>query len=130
MDGGIFGLLGLIARHRGAVEYDWRTRFHLPLSAINGEQMTLAEAGRHAATLRRDPSSAICAALEGWAHPISREAMLLADLFDLQHMSKAKKRPKPYPRPWAILGDTKRRGDAGGRTRAQVIEILRQFGHG
>ena len=92
--------------------------------------MTLIEAARLSAILRNDPSSAIAAAVEGWAYPISREAMLLADIFDIQHASKAKKRPKPYPRPWSVLVDiTRRRGNADGRTREQVIDILRQFGH-
>lgn len=26
--------------------------------------------------------------------------MTLRDLYDLQYMSKAKRKPKPYPRPW------------------------------
>lgn len=91
--------------------------------------MTLIEAARLSAILRNDPSSATAAAIEGWAYPISREAMLLADIFDIQHASKAKKRPKPYPRPWSVVDITRRRGNADGRSRDQVIDILRQFGH-
>jgi hypothetical protein len=81
---------------------------------------------RLAVILRSDPSSAIAAALEGWDHPISREALLLADLYDLNAAinSPKNKRPKPHPmRPWKNR-DVQRRGNTGGRTRAQVEAIL------
>lgn len=64
--------------------------------------MSWGEATRLLQVLAADPSSALCAALAGWQHPFSREALILADLFDLQHASKAKRgRPQPWPRPWA-----------------------------
>lgn len=63
--------------------------------------MGWAEAYRLMVELCRDPSSHVCVALAGWAHPTSYAAMTLADLFDLQHKSKSgKRRPKPYPRAW------------------------------
>lgn len=78
----------------------------------------------------RDPSTEIAAAIAGWDYPLSREALILADLFDLQHTSKAKKKPQPYPRPWPD-GATKveKFGDAGGRTPVEVADILRAHGH-
>lgn len=92
--------------------------------------MTLAEAARHAVTLRADPSSAIAAAIEGWDHPISREALVLMDLFDLEHSVNSKKTPKPHHgRPWASKGEVKRRGNAAGRTHEQVRQILNAHGH-
>lgn len=63
--------------------------------------MEWAEAYRLMVELCRDPSSHVAAALEGWQRPVSDTAMAVADLFDLQHRSKSKKRnPKPYPRVW------------------------------
>ena len=52
------------------------------------------------AGLMRDPSSRLQAAIAGWDRPTSMEWVVLADLFDLQHSSKSKHRPKLYPRPW------------------------------
>lgn len=62
--------------------------------------MSWGEAVRLTVQLARDPSSHIAAALGDLSAPTSREALVLMDLFDLQHASKAKHRPKPYPRPW------------------------------
>lgn len=62
--------------------------------------MSYGEAIRLASVLAGDPSSQVSAALGGWAHPISRADITLRDLYDLQHISKAKRKPKPYPRPW------------------------------
>lgn len=118
----------MIALHRGALEYDFRSRFGLGLRDV-GTVLMIDEAARLTAILREDPSSATAAALAGWSHPMSREALILADLFDVEHMSKAKKRPDPYPRPWAnAQRTTTRKGDAAGRTRAEVIAILRTLG--
>ena len=84
--------------------------------------------------LRSDPSSAISAALEGWDYPISREALLLADLYDLT--GRANSDPKkgkwqPHPgRPWKTdARDRQRIGNPGDRTPDQIAEILRGLGH-
>ena len=124
MDGGIFGFLGLIAGHRGAVEYDWRTRFGCGLRSI-GTDMSLSEAARLAQTLLADPSSATAAALQGWSHPISREALVLMDIFDLDHQVAAGKKVKPHTgRPEKAV-TTVRKGDVGGRTSEEVQAVLR-----
>lgn len=96
--GGIFGLVDLIDEHRGALEYDWRTRFHLGLDAIP-HVVGFDEAIRLVQVLRADPSSALAASVEKWPHPVTRESVVLMDLYDLVHQAVAKK-PKPYPRPW------------------------------
>lgn len=91
----------------------------------------LDEAARLAAIIAADPSSQTCTALNGWTHPMSREALILADLFDLQHFSKVdpkKGKPKPYPRAWPTERDVEKFGDTGGRSPAEVIEILRAHG--
>lgn len=42
----------------------------------------------------------VCAAMEGWAYPFPREAIILADLYDLQHARTGAKNRRPYPRPY------------------------------
>lgn len=123
--GGILALLELIEEHRAAFDYDWRTRFHLPVSAIPGE-MPWDEALRLTQLLRHDTSSQIAAALEGWSRPISNETLVLADIFDLDHEVNSKKKPKPHSiRPWDQDGrTTKQHGNVKGRSRTQVEAIL------
>ena len=111
-----------MAEHRAAFEYDWRARFHLPLHKVGSNAMRWGEAYRLALLLARDPSSALGAALAGWEYPLSREALTLADLYDLQHTSKVKRRPRPYPRPWA---DKERKRTGTGRyTTAELRAVL------
>lgn len=98
-------------------------------------QMSWSEAFRLIKILRDDPSSALASALAGWAYPISREALLLADQFDLLHEANSdpkKAKPKPHPmRPWKASGGrkTERRGEKIALTREEVAEALRQAGH-
>lgn len=129
MDGGIFGLLRLIADHRGAVEYDLRHRFGFGLRAV-GEDVTLSEVARLAMILRSDPSSAIASKLEGWDYPISREALAILDLYDVTVMANSdtkKGRPKPHPgRPMMIdTADHRRLGNRAGRSNEEIAELLR-----
>jgi hypothetical protein len=127
--GGICGLLDLIEEHRAAIRYDWRARFGKGLDSVPDE-IGWDEALDLVRVLRSDPSSQTAAAIEGLVYPLSREGWILSDLMDVQQAAIFKK-PKPYPRPIkAADGDKKRRGNAAGRSRAQVIEILRDFGHG
>ena len=135
MDGGIFGLLGLIASHRGAVEYDWRTRFGTGLGII-GDGMSLAEAARLAVIIRSDPSSMIAAALEGWEHPISRAEIIALDQFDLElELNWDRKKNGAPPRHRLRPGKQDERlrihkGDAAGRTDAEVKALLRDYSQG
>lgn len=136
--GGILGLLDLIEEHRAALRYDWRARFGLGLDAVPdvigwGEALDLVR------VLRSDPSTQLAAALEGWSHPLDRVGWMLADLIDVQGASKAGKKWKPYPRPFANHGERVpgkpwektggRAGDVGGRTRAEVVQLLNGLGH-
>lgn len=121
-----------MAEHRAAFEFDWRARFHVPLHKVGTKAMRWGEAYRLASVLARDPASAVAAAVAGWDYPISRDALVLADLYDLQHAAKAKRRPKPYPRPW---GNKDRKHSGTGRyttdelravlaaTRAHALEL-------
>lgn len=130
--GGILGLLDLIEEHRGAVEYDFRTRFPGVTEGLGGvpEQMGWGEAIRQVRILRADPSSMTAAAIEGWDYPMSRIEAILADQYDLSYAKTGAKDRKPYPRPYEVKDETKtRRGNSAGRSREEVEEILRQFGH-
>lgn len=91
--------------------------------------MTLTEAVRLVQILRDDPSSATACAIEGWSHPVSREAAILMDLWDLEHAKAGTKEKARYPRPWPERGEVTRYGDRKGRSDAEVIEILRRHGH-
>lgn len=129
--GGILGLLDLIEEHPGAVEYDWRTRFHAPASEI-GLSFGWGEALRLVKILRADPSSMIAAALEGWDHPISREALILMDQFDLdlQVATGGKAKDKHPGRPYRTDDRTRtRHGNAAGRSHAEIRDILNAHGH-
>jgi hypothetical protein len=96
-------LLDYIEEHRPAFEYDWRTRFHMPLDVPGG--MSFGEAWRLTGVLLADPSSHVAAAVAGWPHPVSREWMLSAHLYDAFVASKVdpkKHKAQPYPRPWDV----------------------------
>lgn len=126
--GGIVGLLDLIEEHRGPLEYDWRARFGLPLSVVGTDAMTWGEAARLVTILASDPSSMTAASVGGWDYPTTREALVMMDLFDLQHMSKSKKKPKPYPRPWKAAAARTRVGRTS-MTTEQIDAVLRRHGH-
>lgn len=106
----ILTLLAAIDEHLGAFEYDWRTRFTRPLSDVFSGAMSWREAWNLTHELLRDSSSHVGAALAGLAYPMSRGEFILADLYDLQHQSKAKRKIKPYPRPNDTRPDVKRVG--------------------
>lgn len=127
--GGICGLLDLIEEHRGALEYDWRARFGQGLDTSVPAEIGWDEAVRLVRILRNDPSSQLAAAIEGWDYPLSRLGWMLADLLDVQGSSKAGKKWKTYPRPVKAKEKSRRWGNVGGRTRAQVVEILNRLGH-
>lgn len=114
-----------MTRHRGAFEYDWRSRFGLPLTVV-GDAMSWGEAVRLTQLLEQDPSSMVCAALADLDHPFTREWLVLADMWDaLAH--QVYKAPKPYRRPFRDPTATRR-----GRTtlsRVEVVAILNSHGH-
>lgn len=94
-------LLDLAEQHRGAFEYDWRARFHLPFD-LPGE-MTWGEIWRLTQILAADPSSCLAASLGGWGHPVTREWIVAADAYDAfvsANSDPKKTKPKTYPRPW------------------------------
>lgn len=92
--------------------------------------MTWGEALRLLAILRADPSSMLAAAMEGWSYPLPREVSVLMDLYDLQYAKTGAKNRKPYPRPFKVDENSRRRGNVAGRSQAEVREILARAGHG
>lgn len=130
--GGILALLDLIEEHRGAIEYDFRTRFSgLPAGIYSvPEAMGWGEALRLVRILRSDPSSQIATAVEEWKYPLSREAAIFADLYDLEYAKTGAKGRKPYPRPFDTKGSTQTWGNAGGRSVDEVLSILHSHGRG
>lgn len=86
--------------------------------------MNLGELAGNLQYLARDPRSWLHAEYVGWSKPVSLEWAALADLIDVQMISKSKRRPKPYERPWKTdkrIGGKK----AVRRSAAEVLALLR-----
>jgi len=78
-----------------------------------------------------DPSSHLGAAHAGWDYPINREAMVLADLWDLTvaaNTDKKKGLAKPYPRPFERKGASKKSARPT-VSQSQIDAALRQRGY-
>ena len=75
------------------------------------------------------PESLFHARVAGWDYPISREAMIAADVYDLQlrvALGKKQNRFRPYPRPWPDKNKTRLGGsNKKKRTLSEVLSILR-----
>jgi hypothetical protein len=122
---GILTLLNLVEEHRGAFEYDWRTRFGC---AFNPPHTTSwGESYRLMLVLSTDPSSAVAAAVAGWAHPVTREWAVLADTYDAFVAANTRKgHAKKYPRPW---DEKKKRFGRTTHPQSVVRAALRARGH-
>ena len=81
--------------------------------------MTWGEAWRAFGIIAADPASATAASMEGWPYPMSREAVILADVYDLVHAVASKGKAKRYPRPWPDLDKT-----VLGKTTLPVAKVL------
>ncbi len=123
--GGILKLRELIEEHPAELTYDLRSRFGLSLNDI-GETITYLEALYLISVLERDPSSWLQAAIHDWSQPVSREWMLVANLYDLFAAVNSKKKPKQYPRPWQDA-DTTRIGSKKPQKRSDVIASLERM---
>lgn len=94
--------------------------------------MTWGEAWRLTRILASDPSSQVAVALSGWDHPLTREALAVMDLFDLQHRvawgqgGRKGAKPKPYPRPWPDRTKSRPRPSVSPEV---AIAALRAAGH-
>lgn len=117
--GGIIAVVGLIDDHTAAFVYDFRHRFGLGLSDL-GNTIPWAEVVYLVSVLLRDPSSWLQVSINKWHHPISYEWAQNAATYDLLAQVHSKRKPKPYPRPWA----TANQGKTKGTVRADAREIL------
>lgn len=95
--------------------------------------MSIGEAGRLVTHLLKDSSTATAAAVAGWNYPMSREALILADLYDVTVFiaSDPKKRSqiKPYPRPWPDVR-IERLGSADHLSVEQFADVMKStFGY-
>lgn len=127
--GGILALLDLIEEHRGAVEYDFRSRLHVGADEI-GRSIGWGEAIRLVRILRSDPSTMLAASVEKWEYPLSRTDAILADMWDLSYAKAGAKKRERYPRPFKQKsGKSQAWGDTAGRSREEIVEILRAHGH-
>ena len=114
--GGILQLLDLIHRFRGALEYDFRTRLHTPLTQV-GRGVSWGEASRLVVELLKDPATHLSAAVLGWDYPVSAEWLVLTNLRN-GFMRVHFKDPDPWPVPWPTGG--------GGRIGAASEQVLTQ----
>ncbi|WP_212750679.1 hypothetical protein [Cutibacterium avidum] len=85
--------------HRGALEYDWRTRFGLPLTAVGTDAMSWSEAVRLAVTLTSDGSSQLAAALGQWRRPFTFTEWAVLDFLDTYRAANSEGKADPVPRP-------------------------------
>ncbi len=94
--------------------------------------MTWGEALRLTRLLVADGGSQVGSAVGEWKHPASREVQVLMDLLDAHAQANFQK-PKPQPRPWdavnAAPAGVTRIGDAGGRSRREIVAHLNSLGH-
>lgn len=129
--GGIVGLILLLEEHRAALRYDWRTRFGRGLDESVPDDIGWDEALDLVRILRSDPSSMLAAAIEGWGQPHSHTDLILMRQYELTQAAAGAKKTSPYPTaPWANGNkSTQRFGKTDGRSRDEVVAILRAHGH-
>ena len=90
-----------------------------------GKKTTWRETVLLISALMQMPESRLQAKLSKWKHPVTREWILLRDIFDLQAAAQSKKKPKPYPAPWKQnTGTTLGKAD---QPRAHVIAQLKRM---
>ncbi len=98
--GGILAVLQILEDYKPAFTYDFRARFGLGLDSL-GTTVPWDEVVSLVAVLLRDPTSWLQTAKSEWQHPISYDWTLAAATYDLLAQVNSKRKPKPWPRPWA-----------------------------
>lgn len=88
-----------------------------------GHSVSYSEAMLLVSMLLRDHSSWLHAAVAGWTNPVSPEFVVLTEVWNLlAAVNSGKKKPKPYPTPWAEA-NTKRLG----KTQVSRDEAIRRL---
>lgn len=74
--------------------------------------------------LSLDPGTWVFAELNSLPWPVSREAAILGDVYRILHGAHCKPPHDPHPLIPVATKTVKRKGDAGGRSRAECEAIL------
>lgn len=124
----IIELVELIDEHRAAFDYDWRTRFGMPVEVVGGRRMSWGEACRLLERLMLDPSAHITAAVAGWDYPLSRESIALAGIYNATAKAHFKD-PSLWPVPWPqeTAGTVIGGADEQVLTQEQIDQVLRDM---
>lgn len=122
------GLWGLIAAHRSALEYDWRSKCGLPLAALFRREVSWGEAWDLTRELLRDPDSHVTASLAGWAYVPGPVERVNTSLFEAWVNSQRGHNKTPWraPRPWEKAAPSlpKRPAKADAERRARLDALL------
>lgn len=110
--GGVCGVGGRAGLRRLASEHpdEFLTELHRLGIRVHeiGTVWSFTEVDALLRVRAREPDSWLFAAVNGWRYPVSREWMMLADLYDLTGKAAAGRRwKKSYPRPWPKDGAKK-----------------------
>lgn len=125
--GGIVWLLKLGAEHPSAVRADFRSRYGLSFEEA-GRSYSWHEAIYLIQALLNDTTSLLQASFRGWKYPVSREWMMLSELYDLTvKINSRGGKSKPVPRPWPDP-NKKRVGDAK-HSREAILKNLERMNH-
>lgn len=122
--GGSLKVLEFIQDHPIQIAYDFRHRFNLSIDDIGGN-VTLYETALLISALLQETDSHLQAAVNDWKFPVSREWILLRDVYDAFAQANFKK-PGPYPTPW-LAENTKKIGSNKQQSRADVLARLNQM---
>ena len=109
-------LLGLFEEHRAEWEYEWRTRFRVPLSRVGGRRMSWGEAFRLGMLLLGDPATQVGAAHAGLVQPVTPEYRALQLILSNQHAKDTKRRATVRTLPDPFEARPRRLGAGSGRT--------------
>lgn len=72
----------------------------------------------------------LAASVEDWEYPLSRTDAVLMDMWDLSYAKAGVKKRERYPRPFKQKSSTTQRwGKTEGRSRDEIVSILRAHGH-
>ena len=127
--GGILQLVTeLSGEHETALTRDFRELFHVSIHDVGGP-VPYDEAAHLLKALRSDPSSWYHAAIGGWDYPITREGIVLMELWDLELRKglskKQRNKFKAFPRPWPAKKSKLGGNNKIRRSIADVKRILR-----
>lgn len=113
------------ADHPSAIRADFRSRFGISFEDA-GESYSWHEAIYLVQALLADTTSLLQASVRGWKYPVSREWMMLAELYDLDlRIHSRGGKAKPVPRPWP--DPNKSRVGSATSSRKSILENLERM---